>query len=189
MESFLVSAGVVALAEVGDKTQLLTLVLASRYGRPWPILAGIVTATILNHAIAGALGTWLAGIVAPDVMRWILAASLLAMAGWVLVPDKLDNCAETSRDGYGVFLATSMLFFVAEIGDKTQIATIALAARYASLGAVVLGSTMGMVVANAPIAIFGKPLADRLPARAVHGIAALIFVTMGISVLVFGSSP
>ena len=186
MEAFLVSAGVVALAEVGDKTQLLTLVLASRYGKPWPLLAGIVTATVLNHALAAALGTWIAGALAPDVLRWLLAASLLAMAVWVLIPDKVDDDTRVSRDMRGIFLTTTMLFFLVEMGDKTQIATAALAARYASLGAVVLGSTTGMIVANAPIAFLGRPLANRLPARAIHGIAALIFVTMGVSVLVFG---
>jgi len=186
MEALLVSIGVVALAEVGDKTQLLTLLLASRYRRPWPIVAGIVTATVVNHAIAGAFGVWLTGALGPDIVRWVLAGSFIAMAGWVLVPDRLDNDAGASRTVRGVFLTSAILFFLAEIGDKTQIATVALAARFSSLAAVVLGTTIGMVVANAPVAIFGEPLARRLPTRTVHAIAACAFAALGIGVLAFG---
>jgi putative Ca2+/H+ antiporter (TMEM165/GDT1 family) len=186
MEALLVSIGVLALAEIGDKTQLLTLVLASRYGGPWPIIAGIVTATVFNHAIAGAVGEWLTGVLGPDIVRWVLAISLIAMAGWVLVRDKLDNNTGASRTVRGVFLTSAVLFFLAEIGDKTQIATVGLAARFSSLAAVVLGTTIGMVVANAPVAIFGEPLARRLPTRAVRAITAYAFAALGIGVLAFG---
>jgi len=186
MEALLVSIGVVALAEIGDKTQLLTLALASRYGRPWPIIAGIITATVVNHAIAGAVGAWLTGALGPDLVRWVLAVSFIAMAAWVFVPDRLHNGAGASRTVRGVFLSTTVLFFLAEIGDKTQIATVALAARFSSLAAVVLGTTIGMVVANAPVAIFGEPLARRLPTRAVRAITACAFGALGIGVLAFG---
>lgn len=187
MEALLISIGLVALAEIGDKTQLLTLVLAARYGRPWLIVTGIFAATLLNHAVAGALGAWLAGLIGPDWMRWILGLSFIAMAAWVLIPDKLDGQeAGASRSLGGVFVTTFMLFFIAEIGDKTQIATVALAARFDQLVLVVVGTTLGMLLANAPIAWFGEALARRLPMRVVHAVAAVIFLALGIGVLVFG---
>lgn len=186
MEALLVSIGIVALAEIGDKTQLLTLVLAARYGKPWPIVAGIFVATLVNHGIAGAVGAWLTMTLGPGVMRWILGISFVAMAAWMLMPDKLDDDAGASRKLGGVFITTTVLFFLVEIGDKTQIATVALAARFDSLVAVVMGTTVGMILANAPVAFFGEALAKRLPVRAVHVVAALVFAALGIGVLVFG---
>lgn len=186
MEALLISIGVVALAEIGDKTQLLTLILAARYRKPWPIVAGIFVATLANHAIAGALGAWLTTMVGAHVMRWILGASFLAMAAWMLVPDRLEGDAGASRRLGGVFVTTAFLFFLVEIGDKTQIATVALAARFASLAAVVMGTTVGMLLANAPVAFFGEALARRMPVRAVRVAAALVFAALGAGVLVFG---
>ena len=186
MEALLVSIGIVALAEVGDKTQLLTLVLAARYKKPWPIVAGIFVATVVNHAIAGAAGAWLTKAIGADAMRWILGASFIAMAAWMLIPDKLDEDAGATRMAGGVFVTTTLLFFLVEIGDKTQIATVALAARFDSLVAVVMGTTVGMVLANAPVAFFGEALAKRLPVRAVRVVAALVFVALGLGVLLFG---
>jgi Ca2+/H+ antiporter, TMEM165/GDT1 family len=186
MEALLVSIGIVALAEIGDKTQLLTLVLAARYKKPWPIVAGIFVATLVNHGIAGAVGAWLTKAIGPDAMRWILGVSFIAMAAWMLIPDKLDEDAGASRKVGGVFATTTVLFFLVEIGDKTQIATVALAARFDSLAAVVMGTTIGMIVANAPVAFFGEALAKRLPVRAVHVVAALVFAALGVGVLVFG---
>ncbi len=186
MEALLVSIGIVALAEIGDKTQLLTLVLAARYKKPWPIVAGIFVATIVNHGIAGAVGAWLTRAIGVDAMRWILGLSFIAMAGWMLIPDRLDDGGTGSRKLGGVFLTTTVLFFLVEIGDKTQIATVALAARFESLAGVVMGTTIGMIVANAPVAFFGDALAKRLPVRAVHVVAALVFVALGVGVLAFG---
>ena len=186
MEAALVSIGIVALAEIGDKTQLLTLVLAARYKKPWPIVAGIFVATLVNHAIAGAVGAWLTTAIGPDAMRWILGISFIAMAAWMLVPDKLDDDAGASRKLGGVFVTTTVLFFLVEIGDKTQIATIALAARFDSLITVVMGTTVGMILANAPVAFFGEALAKRLPVRAVHIVAALVFAALGVGVLAWG---
>ena len=186
MEALLVSISVVALAEIGDKTQLLTLILATRYKKPWPIVAGIFVATLVNHGIAGAVGAWLTTAIGPDAMRWILGVSFIAMAAWMLKPDRLDADAGASRKLGGVFVTTTLLFFLVEIGDKTQIATVALAARFDSLVAVVMGTTVGMILANAPVAFFGEALAKRLPARAVHVVAALVFVALGAGVLVFG---
>lgn len=186
MEAALVSIGIVALAEIGDKTQLLTLVLAARYKKPWPIVAGIFVATLANHGIAGAAGAWLATAIGPDAMRWILGVSFIAMAAWMLIPDRLDDDTGASRKVSGVFVTTTVLFFLVEIGDKTQIATIALAARFDSLMTVVMGTTLGMILANAPVAFFGEALAKRLPVRAVHMIAALVFAALGVAVLAWG---
>ena len=186
MDAFLISTGIVALAEMGDKTQLLTLVLAARYRKPWPVIAGIFFATLLNHAIAGAVGAWLAATIGPDGMRWILGVSFIAMAIWLLIPDKLDEGDEGGHKYGGVFFSTFVLFFIVEMGDKTQIATVALAARFDSLFAVVIGTTVGMMLANAPVALFGDALAKRLPIRLIHAVAAGIFALLGIGVLMFG---
>ena len=186
IEAWLVSIGIVALAEIGDKTQLLTLVLAARYRKPWPIVAGIFLATLVNHGIAGAVGAWLTKAVGPDAMRWILGVSFIAMAGWMLVPDKLDEDDAAPRQVGGVFASTAVLFFLVEIGDKTQVATVALAARFDSLLAVVMGTTIGMLLANAPVAFFGEALAKRLPVRTVHVVAAVVFAALGIGVLLLG---
>jgi putative Ca2+/H+ antiporter (TMEM165/GDT1 family) len=161
-------------------------VLAARYRKPWPIVAGIFVATLVNHGIAGAVGAWLTRTIGPDAMRWILGVSFIAMAAWMLVPDKLDEDEAAPRKVGGVFLSTTVLFFLVEIGDKTQIATVALAARFDSLAAVVMGTTIGMILANAPVAFFGEALAKRLPVRIVHRIAAAIFAALGVGVLVFG---
>jgi putative Ca2+/H+ antiporter (TMEM165/GDT1 family) len=185
MEAFLVSAGVVALGEIGDKTQLLALILAARYKQPWPIVAGILVATIINHSIAGMVGTWLTTVVGADTLRWLLGLSFLAMAAWLLVPDKLDD--ETATGGrYGVFATTLIAFFLAEMGDKTQIATIALAAKYDNLFAVVAGTTLGMMLADVPAVLFGDRASRKLPIRLIHGVAAAIFAIIGIGVLVSG---
>ncbi|OVZ59391.1 hypothetical protein CDO44_12325 [Pigmentiphaga sp. NML080357] len=182
MEAFLVSTGIVALAEIGDKTQLLALCLAARWRRPWPIVLGIFTATIVNHALAGAVGAWLTQVIGPDALRWILGLSFLAMAIWMLIPDKLDE-AETGRLRFGVFGTTVVAFFLAEMGDKTQIATVALVAQFHAYSAVVAGTTLGMMIANVPAVLLGDKLAHRLPVRLVHGIAALIFACLGLAAL------
>jgi putative Ca2+/H+ antiporter (TMEM165/GDT1 family) len=183
MQALLVSTGVVALAEIGDKTQLLALVLAARWRKPIPIILGILVATILNHALAGAVGAWLAAAIGPQAMRWILGLSFLAMAAWILVPDKADDEAAAREPRYGVFLATLVTFFLVEMGDKTQIATVALAAKYASLWAVVAGTTLGMMLANVPAVLVGEAAAKSLPLGVVRGVAAVIFAVLGVLVL------
>lgn len=182
MEAFLISTGIVALAEIGDKTQLLALVLAAKYRKPVPIVLGILVATLVNHAVAGYVGAWVASAVGAELMRWILGASFLAMAGWMLIPDKLDD-TEDKPVRYGVFLTTLIAFFIVEMGDKTQIATVALAAKYGSLLAVVGGTTLGMMLANVPAVLLGEVAAKKLPMRLVHGTAAAIFAVLGILVL------
>lgn len=184
MTTLLLSTGIVALAEIGDKTQLLSLVLATRYKRPWPIVFGILAATLLNHAAAGAVGAWLMSAVGPDVMRWVLGISFLAMAGWMLIPDKLDEDSKPPSERFGVFVSTAVLFFLVEMGDKTQIATVALAARFPELPLVVAGTTLGMMIANAPVVFFGDALARRVPIRVIHVVTALIFAGLGIAALV-----
>ncbi len=172
----------VALAEIGDKTQLLALLLAAKYRKPLPIILGILVATLLNHALAGLVGAWLAATLGPQAMRWILGLSFIAMAAWMLVPDKADDLEE-KPPRYGVFVATLVAFFVVEIGDKTQIATVALAAKYSSLVAVVAGTTCGMMLANVPAVLLGEVAARKLPMKLVHGIAAAIFLALGVAVL------
>ncbi|MES2757762.1 MAG: TMEM165/GDT1 family protein [Pseudomonadota bacterium] len=182
MDAFLVSTGIVALAEIGDKTQLLAFLLAAKFRKPVPIVLGILVATIVNHAFAAVVGAWVASAMGPDVMRWVLGLSFLAMAAWIMVPDKIDE-DEASLAKYGVFVTTLIAFFLAEMGDKTQIATVALAARYESTIAVVAGTTFGMMLANVPAVIFGERIARNMPLRLVHGIAALIFALLGIGTL------
>ena len=182
MEAFLVSTGIVALAEIGDKTQLLAFVLAAKFRRPLPIIAAIFIATIANHAFAAAIGTWVTGLLGPDTLRWVLGASFLAMAVWTLVPDKLDD-EDTRLAGYGVFMTTLIAFFIAEMGDKTQVATVALAARYDALIAVVGGTTLGMMIANVPAVYLGDRIANRVPLKLVHGIAAAVFAVLGVATL------
>ena len=182
MEAFFVSTGIVALAEIGDKTQLLAFVLAARFRRPLPIVAAIFVATIANHAFAAAIGTWITSLMGPELLRWVLGASFLAMAAWTLVPDKLDD-EDTPTAGYGVFLTTLIAFFLAEMGDKTQVATVALAARYHSMLAVVAGTTLGMMLANVPAVYFGDKIANRISLKLVHGIAAVIFAALGVATL------
>jgi putative Ca2+/H+ antiporter (TMEM165/GDT1 family) len=182
MEAFFVSTGIVALAEIGDKTQLLAFVLAAKFRRPLPIVAAIFVATIANHTFAAAIGTWITSLLGPELLRWVLGASFLAMAAWTLVPDKLDD-EETPLDKYGVFVTTLIAFFVAEMGDKTQVATVALAARYHSLVAVVCGTTFGMMLANVPAVYLGDKIANRVSLKLVHGIAAVIFAALGVATL------
>jgi Ca2+/H+ antiporter, TMEM165/GDT1 family len=183
LEAFLVSTGVVALGEMGDKTQLLAIVLAAKFRRPWPIVAGILVATLANHAAAGALGGWVAQALGPDVLRWVIGLSFLAMAGWMLVPDKIDDDAASNRQRFGVFGTTVVAFFLAEMGDKTQIATVALAARYADVVQVVLGTTVGMMLANVPAVFLGDKIAQKVSMTLVHGIAAVIFAVLGVLTL------
>jgi putative Ca2+/H+ antiporter (TMEM165/GDT1 family) len=180
---FLLATGIVALAEIGDKTQLLAFMLAARFKRPWPILWGIFIATLVNHLFAAAVGQSLTALLSPDVLRWILGLSFLAMAGWMLIPDKLDAEGAQSTARFGVFGATLIAFFLAEMGDKTQVATVALAARASSLWPVVTGTTLGMMLANAPAVFMGEKLAARLSPTRMHRIAALIFAALGIWVL------
>ena len=182
MEAFLVSLGVVALAEIGDKTQLLALVLAARYRRPAPIILGILVATLANHALAGALGAWVTTALGPQVLRWTLGVSFLAMSVWTLIPDKLDE-GDAKIAPYGVFGATLVAFFLAEMGDKTQVATVALAAQYQAFFSVVGGTTLGMMIANVPAVLLGERIARRIPVRLVHAVAAAIFAMLGIATL------
>ncbi len=183
LQALLVSTGVVALAEIGDKTQLLALVLAAKYRKPVPIILGIFVATLLNHGLAGVVGAWVAAAVGPEAMRWILGVSFIAMAAWILVSDKVDEGEAAVIPRHGVFLATLVAFFLLEMGDKTQIATVALAAKYASLWAVVAGTTLGMMIANVPAVLLGELAATKLPMRLVRGIAAALFLALGILVL------
>jgi putative Ca2+/H+ antiporter (TMEM165/GDT1 family) len=186
MQAFLIATGLVALAEIGDKTQLLAFMLAARFKRPVPIVLGIFVATVVNHAAAGALGSWLTGLIGPDVLRWILGLSFIAMAGWMLIPDKLDD-DDAPKPGHGVFVTTVIAFFLAEMGDKTQIATVALAARFpADFLGVVAGTTAGMMLANVPAVLVGGKLAQKLPVKLVHTVAAVIFAVLGVVTLVAG---
>jgi len=182
MEAFLVSTGIVALAEIGDKTQLLAFVLAARYRRPWPIILGILVATLANHALAGVLGAWITTVLGPLALRWVLGLSFLAMAIWILIPDILDAADQPSLK-HGVFLATLLAFFLAEMGDKTQIATVALAAQYQTLVAVVAGTTLGMMIANVPAVLMGEGIARKMPVKLVHAIVAAMFALLGTATL------
>jgi len=184
MQAFLIATGLVALAEIGDKTQLLAFMLAARFHRPWPIVAGIFVATVFNHAAAGALGSWLTSLISPTAMRWGLGLSFIAMAGWMLIPDKLDE-DNAPKPGHGVFVTTVIAFFLAEMGDKTQIATMALAARYPlDFIGVIAGTTAGMMLANVPAVLVGDKLAHKLPVKLVHRVAAVIFAVLGVATLV-----
>lgn len=185
LESLLVSTGVVALAEIGDKTQLLAFILAARFKKPLPIIAGIFFATIVNHGMAGALGAWITASISPDVLRWILGASFIGMAIWTLIPDKIEEEETQIAKQFGVFGATLITFFLAEMGDKTQIATIALAAHYASPVMVVIGTTLGMLIADVPAVFVGDRFAAKIPMKLVHSIAAAIFAILGIATLLF----
>ncbi len=178
MEAFLISTGIVALAEIGDKTQLLAFILAAKFRRPWPIILGILVATVANHGLAGALGAWITTQVAPETLRWVLGLSFLAMAIWILIPDKADE-EDESLARFGVFGTTLIAFFLAEMGDKTQVATVALAAQYHAFVAVVMGTTLGMMIANVPAVLLGERIAQRMPTRLVHGVAAAIFAVIG----------
>ena len=182
MDAFLVSTAIVALAEIGDKTQLLAFILAARFRRPWPIVLGILVATLANHAFAAAVGTWLTTLMGPHTLRWVLGLSFLAMAVWTLIPDKLDE-EDARLPRFGVFGTTLIAFFLAEMGDKTQVATVALAAQYQAMLTVVIGTTLGMMIANVPAVLLGDRIAQRMPVKLVHGIAAAIFLGLGIATL------
>lgn len=182
LDAFLISTGVVALAEVGDKTQLLAFLLAAKFRKPVPIILGILVATLLNHSLAGALGTWITSLFSPEVLRWVLGLSFIAMAVWILIPDEID-ADDDELVQFGVFGTTLIAFFLAEMGDKTQIATIALAAQYGSFVWVVAGTTLGMMIANVPAVYLGERIAHRMPVRLVHWIAAGVFAILGVAVL------
>ncbi|SHL01170.1 Putative Ca2+/H+ antiporter, TMEM165/GDT1 family [Pseudomonas punonensis] len=180
LESLFVPTLIVALAEIGDKTQLLALLLAARFRRPWPIIWGMVVATLANHMAAGAVGNWVAGLLSPAVLSWILAASFIAVALWTLIPDKLDDDESSSLKRYGPFLTTLIAFFLAEMGDKTQVATVMLAAQYPHFIMVVLGTTLGMLIANVPVVLAGNFAADRLPLTLIRRIAAVAFAALAL---------
>ncbi len=182
MESFLVSTGIVALAEIGDKTQLLAFILAAKFRKPVPIIIGILVATLANHGFAGALGAWITSLVAPEAMHWVLGLSFIGMAIWTLIPDKFDE-DEAKLARFGVFGTTLIAFFLAEMGDKTQVATVALAAQYHAFVPVVAGTTLGMMIANVPAVLLGNRIADKMPVRLVHMIAAAIFAILGVATL------
>jgi len=185
MEAFFVATGVVALAEMGDKTQLLALILAARFRKPWPIVAGIFAATVLNHALAGAVGNWVTHFLGADLLRWILGGSFIAMALWMLIPDKIDDGDVPKSSKFGVFGTTVLAFFLAEMGDKTQIATVMLAARFThDYFWVVAGTTLGMMLANAPVVWLGEKIVRRVPIKLVHGISAAIFLVLGVVALI-----
>jgi putative Ca2+/H+ antiporter (TMEM165/GDT1 family) len=183
MESFWVSTGVVALAEMGDKTQLLAFLLAARFKRPAPIIAGIFLATIVNHGLAGALGAWITTTMSPQTMRWVLGISFLAMAAWTLIPDKIEEGESTIATRFGVFGATLVTFFLAEMGDKTQVATVAMAAHYQDAWKVVAGTTLGMMIADVPAVFLGEKLSAKLSLKWVHAAAALVFAALGVATL------
>ena len=183
MESLLVSTGVVALAEIGDKTQLLAFLLAARFKKPLPIIAGILLATIVNHGLAGALGAWITSTLSPGVLRWVLGLSFLGMAAWTLIPDEIEEEETQIARRFGVFGATLVTFFLAEMGDKTQVATVAMAAHYATPALVVAGTTLGMLIADVPAVFIGDKLAGRIPMKLVHGIAAGVFALLGVATL------
>lgn len=188
MESLLVSTGVVALAEIGDKTQLLAFILAARFKKPVPIILGILAATIVNHGLAGALGAWITATVSPDILRWVLGLSFIGMAIWTMIPDKIEEEETQVAKRFGVFGATLITFFLAEMGDKTQIATIAMAAHYASPLMVVTGTTLGMLIADVPAVFVGDKLANKIPMKLVHSIAAAIFALLGVATLLGAGS-
>ncbi|MHA3891953.1 TMEM165/GDT1 family protein [Acinetobacter sp. GXMZU3951] len=186
MHEFLISTAIVALAEMGDKTQLLALLLAARFRKPVPILIAILAATLINHGLSAVLGQWITTVLSPEVLIWVLSLGFIGMAAWMLIPDELDDETDSINkwQKFGVFGATFVLFFLAEIGDKTQIATVALAARYDSIFWVMAGTTVGMMLANAPAVFVGNKLADKLPIALIHKIGAAIFLIIGVSTLV-----
>lgn len=183
MEAFFVSLGVVALGEMGDKTQLLAFLLAAKFQRPIPIILGILTATLVNHVFAGVIGQWVAELLGPTILRWVIGVSFLAMAAWVMVPDKADDKAVSGTARFGIYGTTVIAFFLAEMGDKTQIATAALAARYHDLIPVVAGTTVGMMLSDVPAVFLGNRFAQKIPMALVHGFAALVFAFLGLLAL------
>jgi putative Ca2+/H+ antiporter (TMEM165/GDT1 family) len=188
MESLLVSTGVVALAEIGDKTQLLAFILAARFKKPLPIIIGILAATVINHGLAGALGAWITSTISPEVLRWVLGASFIGMAIWTMIPDKIEEEETQIAHRFGIFGATFITFFLAEMGDKTQIATVAMAAHYSAPLMVVIGTTLGMLIADVPAVFAGDKLANKIPMRLVHSIAAAVFALLGVATLLGAGS-
>jgi putative Ca2+/H+ antiporter (TMEM165/GDT1 family) len=188
MESILVSTGVVALAEIGDKTQLLAFILAARFKKPLPIILGILIATVINHGLAGALGAWITSTISPEVLRWVLGASFIGMAIWTMIPDKIEEEETQIAQRFGIFGATFITFFLAEMGDKTQIATVAMAAHYTEPLMVVIGTTLGMLIADVPAVFAGDKLANKIPMKLVHSIAAAVFALLGVLTLVGAGS-
>ena len=183
LESLFVSTGVIALAEIGDKTQLLAFLLAARFKKPVPIILGILIATIFNHGLAGALGAWVTQAVSPEILRWVLGCSFIGMAIWTLIPDKIEEEETQIAQKFGVFGATLVTFFLAEMGDKTQLATVFMAAHYQSAILVVIGTTLGMLIADVPAVFIGNKFANKIPMKLIHGVAALVFAAMGIATL------
>ncbi|MBI2253377.1 MAG: TMEM165/GDT1 family protein [Proteobacteria bacterium] len=183
MESFLVSTGVVTLAEIGDKTQLLAFLLAARFKKPVPIILGILAATLVNHGLAGALGAWITAMLSPEILRWVLGLSFLGMAVWTLIPDEIEEDETQVAKRFGVFGATLVTFFLAEMGDKTQVATVAMAAHYMQPVLVVAGTTLGMLIADVPAVFIGDKLAEKIPMRPVHITAAALFALLGVMTL------
>ena len=183
MDALLISTGIVALAEMGDKTQLLAFLLAARFKKPLPIIAGILCATVVNHGLAGALGAWIMASLSPEILRWVLGASFIGMAVWTLIPDKIEDDEGAMGGRWGVFGATLITFFLAEMGDKTQIATIAMAAHFPDPVLVVVGTTLGMLIADVPAVFIGDRLSAKIPMRLVHGIAAALFAVLGAATL------
>jgi putative Ca2+/H+ antiporter (TMEM165/GDT1 family) len=183
VEALFISTGVVALAEIGDKTQLLAFILAARFKEPYPIIAGILCATLFNHALAGALGAWITTTVSPEILRWVLGLSFIGMAAWTMIPDKIEEEETQVARRFGVFGATLITFFLAEMGDKTQLATVAMAAHYSTPVLVVIGTTLGMLLADVPAVFIGDKLASKIPMKLVHSIAAAIFLVLGIATL------
>jgi Ca2+/H+ antiporter, TMEM165/GDT1 family len=180
LESLLVPTGIVAIAEIGDKTQLLALLLAARFRKPWPIIAGIIIATLANHAAAGAVGSWVASFFSATTLSAVLAAAFFAVALWTLVPDKLDDDESSGFKRYGPFLTTLVAFFLAEMGDKTQVATVMLAAQYPEFWLVILGTTLGMLLANVPVVLLGNFAAERLPLTLIRRVAASAFAVLAL---------
>jgi putative Ca2+/H+ antiporter (TMEM165/GDT1 family) len=180
LSSLFIPAGLVALAEIGDKTQLLALVLAARFRKPWPIIAGMLAATLINHAAAGAIGNWIGGLFSPTVLHWALAASFMAVALWTLVPDKLDDEGGQLLKQFGPFMTTLIAFFLAEMGDKTQIATVMLAAQYPYFWLVIAGTTLGVLLANVPVVFIANFAAERLPLTLIRRLAACAFAILGL---------
>ena len=183
MEALIISTGVVALAEIGDKTQLLAFILAARFKRPVPIILGILSATLINHGLAGVFGAWITSVVSPETMRWALGLSFIGMAIWTLIPDEIEEEETRVAKQFGVFGATLVTFFLAEMGDKTQIATVALAAHYGVPLMVVIGTTLGMLIADVPAVFVGNKFAEKIPMKLVHLVAAGIFALMGVLTL------
>jgi putative Ca2+/H+ antiporter (TMEM165/GDT1 family) len=183
VEALLISTGIVALAEIGDKTQLLAFLLAARFKKPLPIIAGIFCATVVNHGLAGALGAWITASLSPEILRWVLGVSFIGMAVWTLIPDKIEDDEGDMGGRWGVFGATLIAFFLAEMGDKTQIATVAMAAHFPDPVLVVVGTTLGMLIADVPAVFIGDRLSAKIPMRLVHGIAAALFALLGVATL------